>query len=69
MPIINQNVFQILKLLNYIVYFFLTTGISTLIAALIGHAFLYHFGKDAKIYGWVLGIFSISFSVIFLALG
>ena len=43
--------------------FFLTTGISTLIAALIGHAFLYHFGKDAKIYGWVLGIFSISFSL------
>jgi hypothetical protein len=43
--------------------FFLTTGISTLIAALIGHAFLYHFGKDAKIFGWVLGIFSISFSL------
>ena len=42
--------------------FFLTTGISTLIAALIGHAFLYRFGVDAKIYGWVLGIFSIAFS-------
>jgi hypothetical protein len=43
--------------------FFLTTGISTLIAALIGHAFLYHFGKEAKIFGWVFGIFSISFSL------
>jgi hypothetical protein len=43
-------------------YFFLTTGISTLVAAIIGHAFLYYFGKDAKIYGWTLGIFSISFA-------
>lgn len=43
-------------------YFFLTTGISTLIAAIIGHAFLYHFGKEAKIYGWTLGVFSISFA-------
>ena len=43
-------------------YFFLTTGISTLVAAIVGHAFLYYFGKDAKIYGWILGIFSISFA-------
>ncbi len=42
--------------------FFFTTGISTLIAALVGHAFLYHFGKDAKIYGWALGIISIAFT-------
>jgi hypothetical protein len=32
------------------------------VAAIIGHAFLYYFGKDAKIYGWTLGIFSISFA-------
>lgn len=42
--------------------FFLLTGISTLVAAVIGHAFLYYFGKDAKIYGWVLGIFGVSFA-------
>ena len=38
-------------------WFFLLTGASTLVAALVGHAFLYHFGLDAKIYGWVTGIF------------
>lgn len=38
-------------------WFFLLTGASTLVAALIGHAFLYHFGVEAKIYGWVTGIF------------
>ena len=43
-------------------WFFLLTGISTFVAAIIGHAFLYYFGKDAKIYGWVLGIFSVSFA-------
>lgn len=38
-------------------WFFLLTGASTLVAALVGHAFLYHFGIEAKIYGWVTGIF------------
>ncbi len=32
-------------------YFFLVTAISTLVSAIIGHAFLYHFGFNAKIYG------------------
>jgi hypothetical protein len=43
-------------------WFFLLTGFSSLIAALIGHAFLYHFGWEAKIYGWVAGIISVSFA-------
>lgn len=43
-------------------WFFLLTGISTLIAALIGHAFLYYFGPQAKIYGWVTGVFGTSFA-------
>lgn len=43
-------------------WFFLLTGASTLVAALIGHAFLYHFGPSAKIYGWVTGIFGTSFA-------
>lgn len=43
-------------------WFFLLTGASTLVAALIGHAFLYHFGADAKIYGWVTGIFGTCFA-------
>lgn len=51
-----------LKAIKFYSLFFLTTGISTLVAALIGHAFLYYFGLNAKIYGWVLGIFSISFA-------
>ncbi len=42
---------------TFIVGFFLLTGASTLVAALVGHAFLYHFGIEAKIYGWVTGIF------------
>jgi hypothetical protein len=43
-------------------WFFLLTGASTLVAALIGHAFLYHFGIEAKIYGWVTGIFGTCFA-------
>jgi hypothetical protein len=43
-------------------WFFLLTGLSTLVAALMGHAFLYYFGAQAKIYGWIFGIISISFS-------
>ena len=42
-------------------WFFLTTGISTLVSAIIGHAFLYQWGFSAKIYGWVTGIVSVAF--------
>ncbi len=38
-------------------WFFLLTGISTIVATFIGHTFLYYFGQDAKIYGWFLGLF------------
>jgi len=41
--------------------FFLTTGISTFISAIIGHAFLYQWGFSARIYGWVARIVSIAF--------
>jgi hypothetical protein len=50
------------KGVNLYRWFFLLTGISSLVAALIGHAFLYYFGWEAKIYGWVTGIISISFA-------
>lgn len=40
-------------------WFLLITGVSTFISAIIGHAFLYQFGFNAKIYGWVTGIVSI----------
>jgi hypothetical protein len=50
------------KGVNLYRWFFLLTGFSSLVAALIGHAFLYHFGFEAKIYGWVTGIISISFA-------
>jgi hypothetical protein len=50
------------KGMNLYRWFFLLTGFSSLVAALIGHAFLYYFGWEAKIYGWVTGIISISFS-------
>ena len=50
------------KSLNLYRWFFLLTGLSTMVAALIGHAFLYHFGFNAKIYGWVFGVFGISFA-------
>ena len=43
-------------------WFFLLTGLSTLVAALIGHAFLYYFGANAKIYGWLFGIAGITFA-------
>jgi hypothetical protein len=45
------------KAANIYRWFFLLTGASTLVAALIGHAFLYHFGVESKIYGWITGIF------------
>jgi hypothetical protein len=43
-------------------WFFLFTGLSTLVAALIGHAFLYYFGTNAKMYGWLFGIAGTSFA-------
>lgn len=43
-------------------YFFLGMGFSTLIAGIIGHGFLYRFGADAKMYGWVLGIIGTGFA-------
>lgn len=43
-------------------WFILTTGISTLVSAVIGHAFLYHFTFNAKIFGWVTGIACIIFA-------
>jgi hypothetical protein len=54
--------FSVYKGPNLYRWFFLLTGLSSLVAALIGHAFLYHFGFEAKIYGWVTGIISISFA-------
>ncbi len=50
------------KGVNLYRWFFLLTGLSSLVAAIIGHAFLYYFGFEAKIYGWITGIISISFS-------
>ena len=41
-------------------YFFLVTALSTLVSAVIGHAFLYQFGFYSKIYGWLLGAASIA---------
>lgn len=43
-------------------YFFLATAFSTFVSAVIGHAFLYQFGFNAKIYGWLLGTASITFA-------
>ncbi len=43
-------------------YFFLVNGISTFVAAIIGHAFLYHFGFENKMYGWLGGILGMSFA-------
>ncbi len=54
--------FSAYKGANLYRWFFLLTGCSSLVAALIGHAFLYYFGWEAKIYGWVTGIISVSFA-------
>ncbi|MBP7810530.1 MAG: hypothetical protein KA163_14655 [Bacteroidia bacterium] len=43
-------------------WFFLGTGISTMIAGLLGHAFLYRFGYEIKMVGWVLGILGTCFA-------
>lgn len=51
-------------------WFFLGTGISSLISALIGHAFLYRFGFGAKIIGWeanVLGASVAQFAAVYHA--
>ncbi|MES2132112.1 MAG: hypothetical protein V4506_07155 [Bacteroidota bacterium] len=48
--------------INLYRWFFLLTGFSSLVAAFIGHAFLYYFGWEAKIYGWITGIISVSFA-------
>ena len=50
------------KEINLYRWFFLLTGFSSLVAAVIGHAFLYYFGWEAKIYGWITGIISVSFA-------
>lgn len=41
-------------------YFFLFTGISTLVAAFFGHAFTYHFGMKARMIGWVIGMIGVA---------
>jgi hypothetical protein len=49
-------------------WFFLGTGISAIISALMGHAFLYRFGFGAKIIGWeanVLGASVAQFAAIY----
>ncbi|HEX7413641.1 MAG TPA: hypothetical protein VF411_06300 [Bacteroidia bacterium] len=51
------------KAVNLYRWFFLFTGVSTLVAALIGHAFLYYFGFNAKMIGWVFGMLGVSFAV------
>lgn len=43
-------------------WFFLAIGLSALIAAFIGHAFLYHFGFGAKIYGWEANVIGVAFA-------
>lgn len=43
-------------------YFFLGTGLSALVAGILGHAFLYRFGYEIKIVGWVAGILGTCFA-------
>jgi hypothetical protein len=43
-------------------WFFLSIGLSAVIASFIGHAFLYHFGFKAKIYGWEANIIGVAFA-------
>lgn len=47
------------KLYNY---FFLGTGVSALVAGILGHAFMYRFGYEIKIVGWFLGILGTCFA-------
>src|SRR4028119_2022178 len=41
-------------------WFFLAIGLSAVIAAFIGHSFLYHFGFKAKIVGWEANVIGVS---------
>lgn len=51
-----------LKHVSVYALFFLGTGISTMIAGILGHAFLYRFGYEIKMVGWVLGILGTCFA-------
>lgn len=42
-------------------WFLLMMGLSTLISAIFGHAFLYSFSFNAKIFGWVTTVLTIAF--------
>jgi len=53
---------EVYKAISLYRWFFLFTGLSTLVAAIIGHAFLYYFGANAKMYGWLFGIAGTSFA-------
>ena len=64
----NTKEHRHLKGPNLYRWLFLGTGISTLISAIIGHAFLYRFGFGAKIIGWeanVLGASLAQFAAIY----
>ncbi len=50
------------KYILYYRYFFLLTGISTLIGGLIGHAFAYSLGPNAKYPGWIVAIAGVVFA-------
>lgn len=43
-------------------WFFLVTGLTTTLGAITGHAFLYYFGIESKIYGWTLGLIGATFA-------
>ena len=43
-------------------WFILAIGLSAVIAAFIGHGFLYHFGFGAKIYGWEANVIGVAFA-------
>jgi hypothetical protein len=51
-----------LKHVSIYALFFLGTGISTMVAGILGHAFLYRFGYEIKMVGWVLGILGTCFA-------
>jgi hypothetical protein len=43
-------------------YFFLGTGVSAMVAGILGHAFLYKFGYEIKIVGWTAAILGTCFA-------
>lgn len=43
-------------------WFFVAIGLSAVIAAFIGHGFLYYFGFKAKIYGWEANVIGVAFA-------